>query len=644
MAVVELQLRARSPLADGASFGRVGPYERLDGTIRFAVDPAHPANRCIVDLDRAAGAGDGLAHFQGDFCLVQPTDPTRGNGRLLFDVVNRGRKVAVRLFNRLPSPAVPTEEIDLGDEFLMRRGWTIAWCGWQWDVVPGPGLMAFEAPQALAADGQPIQGQVLCEFQPVDRDRDRLLADRIHHPYVAADTDDPEAELAVRDWTDGPRTVIPRSRWRFARDENGRPVPDDRHIWLEGGFEPGRVYEVIYRTRVCPVVGTGLLAVRDTVSFLRHGTTAAANPCAGRIQHTYGFGMSQSGRFLRHFLYLGLNVDEAGRQVFDGLNIHVAGARRGEFNHRYGQPSSSSIRSFGHLPPFHTDQLLERQRAVGGVPRIVETNTTAEYWRGDCSLLHTDPEGVRDVEPPTEVRLYHFAGTQHGPGRMPPEFLGPDGSRSANPSNVVDYAPLLRAALENLDQWVSGGVEPPASSYPHLSDGTAVTRADALQGFSRIRGIAVPLEEQLPTMPRVEVGPDAARGVGSFPATIGEAYRTYVPAVDADGNELAGIRHPDLVVPVATYTGWNLRDPETGGTGQIISMLGSTFPFLATEEERARTSDPRPAILARYKDLDDYLARVRAAAEELVGQRYLLPEDVDVVVDTARERYQAYVG
>jgi len=352
--------------------------------------------------------------------------------------------------------------------------------------------------------------------------------------------------------------------------------------------------------------------------------------------------MSQSGRFLRHFLRLGLNVDEADRQVFDALHIHVAGARRGEFNHRYGQPSTSSIPSFGHLPPFHTDELLQRQRAVGGMPRIVETNTSAEYWRGDCSLLHTDVEGTRDVPLPAETRLYHFAGTQHTPGRMPHDLVGPDGSRAANPSNVVDYAPLLRAALDNLDLWVVDGIEPPPSSHPRLTDGTAVPPAVALASFRKIPGFTVPHDDRVPTMSHVDLGADAVSGVGRFPADAGRTYQTHVPAVDVDGNELAGIRHPDLTAPVATYTGWNPRDPETGGVGQIISMQGSTSPFPATEVDRARTADPRSSIQSRYQDLDAYLARVRSAAEDLAAHRYLLPEDVEVVVSTAAERYRAY--
>src|SRR5919199_4238023 len=428
VAVTRLEIESRRPYAEGAAFGEVGPYERLDGTIHFAVDPGYPANRLIVHLDRAPRDSAGRVQFRADFCLLRPADPARGNRRLLFEVVNRGNKLIPRNFNRA-APTASAEAIDPGDGFLMRRGWTVAWCGWQWDVVRSPTMMGLDPPQALE-DGCPIQGQVAVEFQPNGLESDQLLANRVHQPYPAADTDDPEAVLTVRDWPDGPRTTIPRDRWRFARDEGGRPVPDDSCIWLEGGFAAGRVYEVVYRTRICPVVGSGLLAVRDCVAFLRHGEAAAGNPCASGVDYAYGFGRSQSGRFLRHFLYLGFNLDEAGRQVFDGLVPLVAGERRGEFNQRFGQPSVQGTPGFGHLMPFtdndqtdpltgRTDGLLRLQRSLGGVPKIFSINTSAEYWRGGCSLIHTDPAGERDVEPPAEVRIYHIAGTQHGHGVVP---------------------------------------------------------------------------------------------------------------------------------------------------------------------------------------------------------------------------------
>lgn len=676
MAVTQLVIRSRTPLAGGAPFGDAGGYQRLDGVVHFAVDPRHPANRAIVGLDMAAPGPSGLVEFEADFCLVQPADPNKGNGRLLFDVLNRGRKLAVNMFNRCRYVAAPSRDIEPGDGFLFRRGWTLAWVGWQWDVIRDAVLMGLDAPQALGEDGQPLRGRLVSQFQPVDPDRDRLLADRIHHPYPTADVNDPEAEMAVREWPDGPRMVVPRDRWRFARDEGGNPVPDDARVWLEGGFEPGKVYDVVYRTRICPVVGTGLLAVRDAVSFLRCEAGTEGNPSAGQLRHTYGFGMSQSGRFLRHFLYLGLNLDEAGRQVFDGLHIHVAGARRGEFNQRYGQPSVQNVRNFGHLPPFATRELLP----VAGVPRIIETNTGAEYWRGDCSLLHTGPhpalshegrgnslgalsddgrgnsldalpdegrgflDGTRDVALPDDLRMYYFAGTQHVPGSMPAGTVGPDGARSANPGNVVDYSPLMRAALLNLDRWITEGAAPPPSQHPRLSDGTALPAAKALAVYRTIPGVAVPRDDRIPTMVRVDLGPEAERGIGRYPAETGEPYRTYVSGVDADGNETGGIRLPDLSVPLASYVGWNPRAPETGGAGQIISMQGSTFPFSATEELRAVDGDPRPSIAARYRDLDNYLTRVRAAAEALVGQGHLLTEDVSTEVELARERYRAWAA
>ncbi len=665
MVVTRLEIRARGPYAEGVAFGAAGVYERIDGTIHFAADPAHPANALIVDLDAATRDDAGQVRFAADFCLVQPIDPARANRRLLFEVLNRGRKLVPRMFNHATPTATPTAAIDPGDGFLLRRGWTLAWCGWQWDTIRSAALMGLDAPEAVGSQQSAvggsehsalgsIQGQILIQFQPNERSYNRLLADRIHQPYPAADVDDPDAVLTVRDWSGGPRTTIPRDQWRFARGGKD-PAPDDTTIWLSAEFTPGKVYEVVYRTRRCPVVGTGLLAVRDCVSFLRY-SDAADNPCAGRIDKAYGFGMSQSGRFLRHFLYLGLNVDEAGRPLFDGINIHVAGARRGEFNHRFGQPSQQHIASFGHLMPFtdddqtdpltgQTDGLMRRQRALGGVPKIITTNTSAEYWRGDCSLIHTDIAGERDVEPPEDARIYLFASTQHGLGSVP--LVDTDantGARGIHGFNAVDYAPLLRAALVNLDRWVTDGTPPPPSVFPRLADGTAIPGASVFAAYHGIPGVTRPVPELLPAIHRLDLGPDAARGIGRFPAIVGERYPNYVSAVDADGNETGGVRMPDVIVPVATYTGWDPRHSATGGDGQIIPMEGSTFPFARTAEERQHMGDSRPSLAERYHDRADYLAQVQAAAEKLVAERYVLAEDVPLAVAIAVERWDAFAG
>ncbi|MGI8551616.1 MAG: alpha/beta hydrolase domain-containing protein [Dehalococcoidia bacterium] len=658
MAVVRLELRKREAYEGGEAFGNAGPYERLDGIMHFAADPGHAANRAIVDLGKAARDAEGRVHFLVDFCLLQPVDPARANRHLLFAVANRGRKGLPAGFNQTPPVVDLSGRIEPGDGFLLRRGWTVAWCGWQWDVIRSAALAGLEAPQALGEDGKPISGQVLVQFQPNELLSDHLLADRLHRPYPAAALNDRAAVLSVREWLDGPRTMIPRDRWQFARDKNGTPVADDTRIRLDGGFLPGLVYEVVYRTRVCPIVGAGLLAVRDSVSFLRHGSDEDGNPCNGRIEHAFGYGASQSGRFLRHFLYLGLNLDEDGRQVFDGLLPHVAGAHRGEFNHRYAQPSVQATRGFGQLPPFADDRrsdrrtgesngLLDQQRELGGVPRIVYTNTSAEYWPGDCSrgdasLLHTDLAAEVDVEPPAEVRIYSFAGTQHTPGLLPLSSVSLiDGSRGAHSFNIVDFSPLLRAALVNLERWVATGEEPPPSVFPRLADGTAATIDEVLDTLRGIPGATVPDRALLPASRRLDLGPDASQGIGRFPAKPGEALPTRVPAVDADGNEIAGIRLPDLSVPLATVTGWNPRHPTTGGAGQLVMMLGSTLPFPATVREREQTGDPRPAIAERYGDREEYLARVRSEAERLVAQRYLLAEDVEAVMQGAGKRYDA---
>jgi hypothetical protein len=312
--------------------------------------------------------------------------------------------------------------------------------------------------------------------------------------------------------------------------------------------------------------------------------------------------------------------------------------------------------SFGHLMPFADDPqtdpqtgesagLLDRQRQLGGMPKMFTINTSAEYWRGDASLLHTDLADTRDVEPPAEVRCYLLASTQHGLGSVPLSHeSGSEGSRGANGLNAVNYAPLVRAALLNLDCWVSDGIEPPPNVFPRIADGTAIAPEEALARYHAIPGAVVADPERRLMVWRTDVGPDVASGIMQVPATLGERYQTYVSALDADGNEVGGIRMPDVSVPVATYTGWNPRAPETGGAGQINLMQGSTFPFAATRAERERSGDPRPSIEERYRDRATYLGQVRAAAEALVSQRYMLAEDVELALKLAGQRYDAFAA
>ena len=667
MAVTKIEITSRTPYFGGQSFGDVGQYEDLRGTIHFAVDPALAANRAIVDLDKAPRDSDGRVTFKGDFRLFRPADPSRANRSLLFEVVNRGRQRMP--FSQSPAEPEPTNTANPGDGFLMRRGWTVAWCGWEWDIIDDPALIGLDAPEALGEDGTPIQGEVLIQLQPNDSSSYFHLSHESLHPrpglgrffqrkpYPAADVDDPAARLTMRETEYGERREVPRAKWRFAREEAGQAVADDSHVWLEGGFQAGLIYELIYRTRICPVVGSGFLAVRDCVSFLRHA--AEGNPVAGLIDHTFGYGQSQCGRFLRHYLSCAMNVDEEGRRVFDGLIPHVAGARRGEFNHRYAQPSAQHALSFGHLPPFHDlpqhdpvtgaeyPGLLDAQKRAGGVPKIFHTNTSSEYWRSEASLCHSDTAAARDVEPGDDSRIYVLAGTEHGAGMVPPPAADPKGAHAANTRNTVHYGPPLRALFLALEEWVVRGVEPPASAVPRLADGSAASREAVLEWFSRVPETAVLDAEQLPVLRRVDVGPRASEGIAQLPAKIGEDYPSFVSAVDDDGNEVAGIRLPDLTVPLGSHTGWNPRHPDTcagneRALGQNVDMYGSTLPFPRTKAERERRRDPRLSIQERYADRADYLDGVRTAATELVRRRFLVEEDVELVLKHAAERYDYF--
>ena len=661
MGLTRLEVVRREPFEGGRAFGETGPYERIDAVAHYAVDPVHPANTCIVDLDRAERDADGKVRFSGDATFLVPVDPARANRASLFEVPNRGNRIAMRSFNMAPFDLMPTDEITPGDGFLLERGWCIVWCGWQWDI-PHPsvrmGLRAPGVPRAKRGTG----GRMQLRIQPDQTTDTFVLTDHHvgsvgnHAPIPVIDPDDPGAELWVREHLFDDPVRISCDDWAFARRhgaDGGSTIPDPGSVWLAGGFEPGRIYDLVYTPAECPVVGTGLLAVRDLAAWARGSDDA---PTAGRVDHWIAEGVSQCGRFLRTFLHAGFNCDEDGQQVFDGLLVHVAGGRRGEFNHRYGQPSVQPTPSLGHRFPFadepQTDTrsrrragLLDRQHALGCMPKIFYTDTSSEYWRGDAGLAHRNLESGTDAEPPAEVRRYLFASTQHGPGALPFTERSMFGSHGANRLNVVDYRPLFRAALENLRSWVADGIEPPASVFPRVKDATAVSREEVSRALARIPGAALPRRDRLPSLAPMDLGEHADDGIPDLPARFtGEPYPALVSAVDAFGNELGGLRMPDVAVPVATHTGFNPRHPDTGGDGQILEYLGSTVPLARTATAREAVSDPRPSITERYASREAYLAEVRAAAQRLVDARYLLAGDVGLCVALAGERYDAVLN
>ena len=654
MALTRLEIGTRKAFAGGQVFGDVGRYERIDGVAHFAVDPEHPDNAVIADIGLAPRNGDGLVEFSADFRIVKPVDNDHGNGRLLLDVVNRGKELALKNINSAPD-GPPDADPQPGNGFLMRGGYSLVWCGWQHDVPDAPGLFRCHVPNAVNGDGSPVSGRIVVSFQPIANTDTQFLSDREHRPYPTNHLESWDSVLTVQDYEDGEETVIPRERWAFARLVDGRRIPDAAHVTLDGGFEAGKVYRVLYETSHAPVVGLGLLATRDIAAWLRYGDVdgaGTANPLAGAIGRAYAYGRSQSGRFLRQMLYLGLNRDESARVVFDGMLPNVAGGKMGEFNVRFGQPSSLSNRSVNNLPPFLDidpdggDGILAEVARRGVAPKVIYTNTSSEYWGGHGALAHTTADGAADVALPDNVRSWLFCGTQHAPANLPISDTNPDtGARGTQALNYVDYRPLMRAALYHLDRWVTHNEEPPGNGYPNHADGSVVRADDLGDWFRALPGVEFPQHHKV--MRRLDFGPERAVPT-VMPPAVGDEYPSLVSAVDGDGNEVGGIRLPAIAVPLATYTGWNVRHPDIGGVGQVMSpggtLAGGAIPFAVTRSERLASGDPRPSIEERYGSREEYLARVRECAEELVASGYALAEDVEVLVSQGADVYDAIVG
>ena len=643
--VLRITVERREPVLGGRPFGLAGAYETLVGAVEFALDPSHTRNQAVVDLDRANRNPQGEVVFSADFYLIKPVDFARGNGRLYYEVPNRGGKGILRRLQYARSSLDPREEADFGDGWLMRQGFTLAWMGWQWDVPEQPGLLRLRAP--VASDGpRPITGLVRAVVLLDERKAQAALGDRGHIAYPAVDPGGPESRLYVRDHRLDPPQLVPRKRWRFV---------DATTVALDSGFEPGRLYEVVYKSRDPRVAGCAFTATRDLVSFFKNDRTSA-NPLTGTAV-AYAHGISQSGRFLRHFLYQGFNQDEEGRRVFDGVIAEVAGAGRGSFNHRFAQASRDGYQHWNILYPTdvfpYTDLperdpesgasagLLDRAIASGTAPKLFHVMSAFEYWNRAASLVHTDAAAAQDAPLAETSRVYFIASAQHGPGSLPPSEGGAGGNGGANPTNPNDYRPALRALVHALDEWVTRGVEPPASRYPKLADGTLAPPERA--GWPALRGVAFPLVRNEPA--RMDYGPDWVRGVITIePPRVGAVFPALVPAVDADGNDRAGLRMPEIAVPLATQTGWNPRDPKTGAPDALAGVVGSYFPFARNRAAREASADPRPSIEERYPDRASYLGRIAEAALALQRERLLLAEDVPVVLERAAAHWDWRAG
>ncbi len=663
--VVRVDVAERVPFAGGHSFADTGPYERVVGKLYIEVDPSDPANTRVSDLKLAPTNDRGRVEVWTDFFLLKPADPARGNGRLLYDVANRGNKVALGTFNG-GGGNDPTTLENAGDGFLMEEGYSILWSGWSGDVESGNDRVQIGVPVARNADGSSIVGRIYAEMEStvyglyianvLEPGSDAAMR-RYYtlpfdwgssRPYPSVTTDNAGATLVKRPRRDAKGVEIPREQWSFGRLENGVVVPDPAWVHVEEGFEPGWLYDLVYEGKDPRVTGLGLAATRDVISFFRYGSDEEGprtNPLAGAVEYAYGYGGSQSGRFLHHFVYEGFNADLEGRFVFDAIMPHVAGAGKGIFNHRFGQTTRHGSHHEETLYPSDffpfnsvhqvdpvtgaSGSMLDRARASGHVPRVFFTQTSTEYWSRAASLLHTDVEGRVDAELDPSVRIYMIAGTAHN---------SMTGGVYQSPVNRATTRPVMRALLVALDRWVAEAADPPESRYPRIDDGTLVDLATFRAGWPDIAGAAAPEDHYQPF--RLDPGSRwLSEGVADqVPPVAGPAFQTLVPMVDADGNEVAGIRLPHVAVPLATYTGWNLRDASWGAGGMLTRWMGSYLAFPRTEEERARLRDPRRSVWERYPTHDAYVAEIERACRELVTGGYLLERDAAEFVREAAER------
>jgi len=589
--ITAIEITARAPFVGGASFGATGAYERLDGVAIGELDPAHPGNAGIVNLDKAPRNARGNVEYRSDICILRPADADRGNGRILYEVNNRGR---IMLFANLCAGKAgnqPQSAVDLGNALPLHRGFTLVWSGWDPGAPRTNGGLGLDAPVATD-NGAPIVQRIREEFISGTRGGE---LQQFRLTYAAGSHDD--AVLTVRRTQTAPRQPV---AFEFA---------DARTVRLAQSAlpEPGSIYELRYNATNPRVLGIGFAATRDLISYLRN--SAGGRDLLGRQPtHALGFGISQAGRYLRDHLAQGFNRDESGARVFDGVFTHVAGIGRVFFNTPFGQPARTRTWHEDHgFPevafPFATGALM---RGDESDPKVIETNTSTEYWQKGASLLHTDPDGRQDVPLPGNVRGYYLAGTQHGGKAGMPRDAGP----CTNPRNWHDPMAAIRALLVALDEWVVDGREPPPSRLPRIADGTLVTaEAVAWPKFS-------------PLVPPRAANDVVDPGDWTIPQPVTRTWRALVPQVDADGNEIAGVRLPDVAVPRGTFTGWNLYKAPLP-QGELADRDGTFLAFA----DRAQPGDPRSSLAERYPTQDAYAARLREVVTTLRRDRLLLADD-----------------
>ena len=682
--ITRIEIVKTEPAFAGQSFGAVGVYERLTGKAYGEVDPRSPANAQIQDIALAPRNAGGMVEYVTEIDILRPADRSKGNGVLFFNIVNRGNKGGLPLFNAdVPINLAANNNLaTAGDGFMQRQGYTIVWFGWQPDVAPGANRLTMKVPVARNADGSPIAGIVRSELTTAPQTVPATPTTTLNlssgwftamittaYPTVSTDNRTPLADgflpqLTVRAREHEPRVAIASTEWSFGTCDAGKPAAvNDTQICYPAGFKPGHLYELTYRARDPLVLGLGFAAARDLGAFLKSAATddgGNANPVLVPNAKTIVMGSSQSGRYIRSLIHLGFNRDEDGRIVFDGAFPHIGGGLM-PLNVRFGQPGRAVTEQLDRLYPGaefpftygrvydpltgRTQGILDRCTSTNTCPKIVHAATALEMWELRQSLGFTDPLGIRDLDDPPNVRSYLMASTQHGAAPLPLRTEAPFGSCQQQP-NPNPHTWTVRALLQGLAAWIKDGVEPPPSARPTIASGTLVAPdqvrfppipannyGNVARPAVRFLGLHNPLHVQ-------DYGedyrPEDTSGIISVnpPKVSAARYGNLVPQVDADGNDLDGIRNVFVRVPIGTYTGWNLFNHSFFEDG-FCTLQGSFIPFARTRAERLAAADERLSIEERYPTREGYITAVKAAAESLLAKRYLLPDDATRLISQA---------
>lgn len=621
MPVTQTQVQHRETYAEGRTFGEYGKFEKLECKLFYAINPNAEEYKHIIDLDNAPVNDLGLVEFSGDLTIIKPVDcPPKC---LLIDIPNRGRRVSFSMFNR-PSPdEILSDPCAPGDGFLCSHGFAVASIGWQFDAEG----MSLSIPQANVNGGS-VSGKAVCRMQPGRSTSSLYIGQAGGVTYEA----DGPAALFVQDHTQEPYAPMPTDSWRFGRLKNGAFAETNEFICSEEPFLPGKFYTLVYETSGAPIVGLGLVAIREAVKYLK---TNEFEWNHRPPEHAVGFGASQTGRVLRHYLYVGLN-DDHEKPILDGLLPHIAGAQRGDFNHRFAQPSSMGVPAAGQLFPFagrtatepHTKRQASLYENCRNLPKVLITNTSWEYWRGDAALAHITPDGSSDLAHLPNERMYLFAGTHHINGVLPlSSRFALTNEQVSYPMNCISYTPLIRAALINLRDWVVDNVEPPDSRIPQIANGTLVQRDDVLRDFAKSPSFPRLLNaDELPRINRYDLGELVNQGICDFPAKLLEPYAAMVASVNEKLNEESGIRLPEIQLGIGIHSGWNPRHPDHGAATQPATFAGFSVFDDSVEE---------------FADQQRTQSEIELIADELVAQRYVLPHDRNIVVQNALVRLAA---